>query len=287
MKNNILEEILSRKPPKSLYHYTTQEGLIGIIQKKEIWATHTQYLNDNTEYLHASDLVLKELKKRISNSSDENITNILNEMVFGVEGAHGMNVCVCSFSEISDSLSQWRAYSSAMSGFAIGFSGEELQESVKREEWFLVPCLYKENDHIELVNALIDKVLNENIKISDDEEDHVKLLQSGNMIANLNRYAPIIKNEKFDEEKEWRIISRPLSCKNDRFKYRNGKSMIIPYYCYPLIEDNDSSELPLNEIVVGPTPHLNQSRRSVESILAKEGLAKYPVECTKVPYRNW
>lgn len=32
--------------PTVLYHYTSQVGLLGILQKKELWATQIQYLND-------------------------------------------------------------------------------------------------------------------------------------------------------------------------------------------------------------------------------------------------
>ena len=32
-----VKDILSRRPPEILFHYTGQEGLLGIIGKKEIW----------------------------------------------------------------------------------------------------------------------------------------------------------------------------------------------------------------------------------------------------------
>lgn len=32
-----------------LYHFTTTDGLIGIISKSEIWATEILYLNDHSE----------------------------------------------------------------------------------------------------------------------------------------------------------------------------------------------------------------------------------------------
>lgn len=48
-----VKEILNRTPPAILYRYTTQRGLLGIISSKEIWATHTQYLNDAREFRHA------------------------------------------------------------------------------------------------------------------------------------------------------------------------------------------------------------------------------------------
>jgi hypothetical protein len=50
-----------RTPPPVLYHYSTQQGLLGIIRDKEIWASHTQYLNDVREFRHALDLVKEEL----------------------------------------------------------------------------------------------------------------------------------------------------------------------------------------------------------------------------------
>jgi hypothetical protein len=47
---------LEQTPAKPLYHYTTQEGLLGIVKNREIWATHTQYLNDRLEYKHALEI---------------------------------------------------------------------------------------------------------------------------------------------------------------------------------------------------------------------------------------
>jgi len=46
-------KLLSQTPSAPLYHYTTQSGFMGIVSNKEIWATHTQYLNDSKEFLHA------------------------------------------------------------------------------------------------------------------------------------------------------------------------------------------------------------------------------------------
>lgn len=37
---------------QSLYHYTTAEGLIGIIENNEFWATERRYMNDMNEETH-------------------------------------------------------------------------------------------------------------------------------------------------------------------------------------------------------------------------------------------
>src|SRR5579885_2670951 len=123
-----VKEILQRTPPDVLYHYTTQQGLLGIINAKEIWATHTQYLNDVREFLHAADIMREELSamkedRMLDEPSRDRLSEMANIVSVGLES---INVCVCSFSESGDSLSQWRAYGGKASGFSIGFSGSYL-----------------------------------------------------------------------------------------------------------------------------------------------------------------
>ena len=103
------------------------------------------------------------------------------------------------------------------------------------------------------MRTLLTDVLNENIQreLNGGEDDDPKIL-GGNLGAFLNRYSPILKHEAFAEEKEWRIISRPLSCRRNGFDFRPGTTMLIPYYKIPLTTDTQVFQI--EEIVVGPTP---------------------------------
>ena len=49
--------------PDVLYHYTTQAGLLGIIQSKQIWATSVLFLNDTTEINYAIKLIQENTNK--------------------------------------------------------------------------------------------------------------------------------------------------------------------------------------------------------------------------------
>ena len=102
-KSKLLNDVLSRTPDKTLYHYTTQSGLLGILREKEIWATHTQYLNDSKEYRHATELIGLIIDQRIESAS-KNSQLIWDDMAQGIREIESMNVCVCSFSEERDSL---------------------------------------------------------------------------------------------------------------------------------------------------------------------------------------
>ena len=287
-----VKEILSRQPPEILYHYTGQEGLLGIIGKKEIWASHTQYLNDDREFRHAIELVRDELSRMVQGAETQErpFVEEMNQGMHERDGMESVNVCVCSFSEESDILSQWRAYGDGVSKFSIGFSGALLRQVSDQMNFSLVPCLYGEGEQRALVRALLKDVLQENMTVVpqaelEEEEEDMYLLRGGNLIAYLNRYAPILKHKTFSEEREWRIVTRPIMCMNKQFDYRPGRSMLTPYYRIPLA--GLDVEFGVKRIVVGPVPHGDRAVQAVKSLMVKHRLKATQVLGSDVPFRNW
>jgi hypothetical protein len=57
--------------PKTLYNYTSQRGLLGILdiasntRRPRIWMTNILYLNDSSEYTYTFDLVMSALTTRM------------------------------------------------------------------------------------------------------------------------------------------------------------------------------------------------------------------------------
>ena len=51
-------------PEVPLFHYTDTNGLIGIAEKCEMWATHVRHLNDTAEYFNALDRIKGASSKR-------------------------------------------------------------------------------------------------------------------------------------------------------------------------------------------------------------------------------
>ena len=276
-----VKEILTSTPPDLLYHYTTPEGLLGIVKQREIWATHTQYLNDVREFSHAVEMAREELHRMMGLPDSGELQPMLCSMKDSLEGIESVNVCVASFSEEGDSLSQWRAYCGEATGFSVGFSGQFLK-SIIGEMW-LVPCQYTDDAQKQLIQTLLNDVLIENQNRRREDEDD--LPPGGNFLAYLMRYAPILKHRSFMDEKEWRIISRPLACSSKRFEYRIGRSMLIPYYRVPLTAK--SKPFNIEEVIIGPTPYPEQSTESVKSLLSKFRLEETQVLTSRVPYRSW
>src|SRR6266540_1307643 len=49
--------ILPSVYPAEVFHYTTVDGLRGIVESGKLWATEVGYLNDASEYVHANDIL--------------------------------------------------------------------------------------------------------------------------------------------------------------------------------------------------------------------------------------
>jgi hypothetical protein len=49
-----LDQAAAKRQPQNfvLYHYTTADGLKGIVEKDELWAASAYYLNDSTEIMY-------------------------------------------------------------------------------------------------------------------------------------------------------------------------------------------------------------------------------------------
>jgi hypothetical protein len=84
--------------PDILYHYTTQEGLLGILREGVIRASSIQHLNDSSEFTYAISVALRALsaESELPTVVNEHLTSYLNTCRFG------WDVFVASFSMDGD-----------------------------------------------------------------------------------------------------------------------------------------------------------------------------------------
>jgi len=66
---NAILPVSGRKDlPDTLWHYTSAEGLLGILESGEMFASHVSCMNDSLEHLYLTKVMLKKLKARLPNS---------------------------------------------------------------------------------------------------------------------------------------------------------------------------------------------------------------------------
>jgi hypothetical protein len=278
------DELLGRTPTApDLFHYTTASGLMGIVQSKHLWATHIRFLNDSREFRHAIELAQESIRELADAERDIGRHQGLIRLEQGIAGA-GINICVASLTERGDDLGQWRGYGKG--GYALGLSFEHLAARAAEEQWLFGPCLYQRDEQKQIMKCLLLEVLDLHLAEPEDSEiEELRGLHPGYPVAlYLNRYAPFFKDVAFADEREWRLVSRPLSYVG--MQMRPGMSTLIPYATFSLVT-NAADSLPLKSVRVGPTPDAGLSRQGVEALLIGNRIRECVVESSTIPYRDW
>lgn len=277
-------------PPSVLFHYTTQAGLLGVLEGDAIWATKIHYLNDSSEYQLALDLAEGFLNSLLVGERSKIKKRKVHCLLENLQTIASMNVCVCSFSAERDLLSQWRAYSGKPGGYSIGFDTALIQKQGQAQGFILAQCIYDSKEQERLVQELVIGSLEIDFNTRPSRVDPkrsrtiVALRTGGNFAMNIARLAPIIKSQAFYEEQEWRLISTAGVSVYD-MSFRPGQSMLTPYISVRLGEDKGAY---LKSVTVGPTPHTELAKLATESLLWRWRIAS-PVEVrsSKAPYRGW
>ena len=288
--------------PKSLYHYTSQKGLLGILQTNKLWMTDILYLNDSSEFKHTLGLIKLDLEKRkkqlpplrgFLNSTNTQEDDIINnthytfekiktfcEGIGDITQERRFEHFVFSLSHKEDDLSQWRSYCPKEGGFSIEFDYEKLLPLIQKYEGYKIEkCIYDQEEKQKLINSLLDNIYT---KFESDKDLSINVVVIDIFIRTIF-LSSYIKDESFKNEKEYRIIN--YGSNKGKIDHCEGKSMIIPHIELSPV-DNDK-KLPISKIWVGPTPHPELSKFSIEGLLRSKGYKDVKVEKSKIPYRSW
>jgi hypothetical protein len=280
----------------TLYHYTDQAGLLGILQSKAAWATHIQYMNDAQEFDHMLSLVRRWM---YGQSGDLALHDPeLHAMTVALTEAAVVDAYVFSLSEKENQLSQWRGYGGSGGGFAIGFRAEPLFHRMKQIAGVEVgKCVYDESMQRQLVDDLLTYCAAE-IREWRRQSGGTRTLPPYVSEALRTMYtstiasaAPYLKSPDFYEENEWRVVARtrhPATGKpigSFELGVRVGATMLRPYVSIALTEDPKKWGNEIAEIWVGPTAHQKLAFAAVRYAIERYELADCDVKESRTPLR--
>jgi len=285
-------EPLKQNPPEVLFHYTSQEGLKGIVQSKTLWATNIHYLNDSSEYTFALDLARQLLMEREKSEKSTAVKQLFERLLGKLERIRTANDYVISLTEEPDLLSQWRAYA-PVRGYSIGFPTESIQEKLVTPDFIFCRCVYNPESQRELMAHILDGYVTYFRRVVQDDSPSVESEVVGKtlgMFATITRVAPLIKHESFSEEKEWRIIKTTVNIdapirKSDPVLFRTSNAGLIPYNELRLAAKDE--QLKIRRLILGPTPEPDRALRAAEDFLISSGIRNVKPEKSRTPYRGW
>lgn len=266
------EPLPARLRAGAVWHYTTADGLLGILSSNHLWASAPQVLNDSSEVLYGVELVREVLDELESTVLPPAFHPYFRRVVDESWVAAIQSSCfVISASTENDLLNQWRYYANA-DGFALGFdtSGSWGTRSVVSSVGGRtpVPTIFtpvvpgwhaveydRQAQRRSARNALLFGTIkpptaSDNWLEDSDEWDkivgHTRLL--------LNTVPLTVKHPAFSDEREVRYIG---GASNNQVRFRTAGGRIVPYTTVAALDRQDTPDepdrqFPLLEVMCGP-----------------------------------
>ncbi len=269
-----------------LYHYTDANGLIGIVGKRELWATNILHLNDSSEFTHALDMATEQLRSEEYSTSKWD-TKAFSELLKDSESLLQMGPdlpFVFSLSRNGDQLSQWRAYCPKGNGFSIGFRRSQLKYLNDESGFRLVRCVYRDHEKQKLIRhtaRFVDRIYRMPIGFRTSIE-HAAALRRAYERSWLRLAA--LKHPGFVEESEWRLVGFPGN--GTPVAYRPGRFGILPYCRLPLAPEDAPFEF--EHIYVGPNSAPSVAGASLWGLLRDmcgQPIDPFQIRLSSIPLR--
>lgn len=304
-----------------LYHFTSPEGLAGILNARALWASLATAMGDGQELKH---LIQSDEEKdnarpltQYQTLADALFVKFLpdphSEPLEAWRVAGGPFIAsFCSGYSFwcIDKLYQWRTFGREGSGYALAFDYSKEGDECQNQPFLLRKVLYGTQEPEELVNrikGLRDAVKETLSKLTRAERNqHQDQPEAGGAQAQIDKLestakdlwvrlrrivlelTACVKAKEFAVEEEWRLI---LTASVQEAKVRSSAGGIAPYVAYPIhIPEKGHAEvksstagprLTLKEVIIGPAANARITKPSLEFLL---GDAKIERDAVRIEY---
>ena len=192
-----------------LYHYTSIDALMGILEKKEFWLGNTANMNDTSELIDFTKRIIDAVMEKLSafdiiSAIKSDASDVIYNISEGVKKHYPYAMC---FSYGEEDASLWERYADSAKGVCIAFNIENLYRLFFGGYEILDPIDYeydgKEHEHVKVILDYINR-----------KETGFSNLDG--IIENLALCAACHKHKAFISENEVRLISLRQPEKKER-----------------------------------------------------------------------
>ncbi len=279
------------------YHYTTMDGLFGIIDDKCVRATHIEYLNDPSEDKYFKDILDDYLNR---NSNAKKIHNILYNEWYGAN-FDAKEKFIVSFSKSSDALPMWNFYAKG-NGVNIGLNLKKVVNRLQKKKIFVqkIEMIYTEKKQLKYLKTFFNKylVLSENveknvkklfvlesmdgIKFGEKTQERYEKMQDS-ILCYMNEYDLLKKRFKhiaYSNEEEIRLIVEYDEDIN-RIRHRTTRNgLVIPFIEIQLELNNELAEVWLHPL------QSELASKGVFHFLENHLIQDVKIERSRIPFRH-
>ncbi len=273
----IVRESFSSEPPPVLYHYTTWDGLKGILQSGKIWATAHDCTNDSDELFSADDAILR-VATALLEDADPDTTALLQMFLTRYADINQRTVAsnyLACFCAARDKDTQWKHYGAEGAGVCIAVP--LLDEPLPDDELarVLIRVRYSSSE----VEAILRCSFLQVCRVTQDaladgaprtnEDTALPALSAVWRVAAFGALAA--KTPRWQDEEEWRVVavadpSRTLPLSRTR---EDGRT--IRYIELPLRQAG--RPIAVSEVIVGPAQDSSAALARAQALLEAHGYA--------------
>jgi len=271
-----------------LFHYTTVEGMHGILKDRSLWLSHAACFNDPNEVDYGRHLVLEILNSFITLEEKTPIGEFLGGMIEYVQllgkPFHHQAFVVC-FCKKGNQLSQWREYANKGRGYSCGFEFSEATRISSSPEALTAgkqpiirKVIYDGAEQIRLVTNYLEKSRSAVTELHRAGADLGRMsLQSVNVLLEM---ILCFKHPAFEEEREWRLFRAVMdSSKSEELRFRDSAGLLVPYRPTYLFDFGGSEPtFPLRTIYLGPAVDPTRAKIAVDLLLRHVATHSSPIK---------
>jgi hypothetical protein len=227
----------------SIFHYTTETGLDGVLRTGELWGTSITFMDDPGEVELSWKLISDITSTWTGRSWD------YDRIVRQIPTTFGSDLFrerfVISFCSEPDYLLAWRAYAGDSQGYCLEFSPAGLKG---QDGWYLAKVEYSEEEHRKEIHRVLKRL--EQAYVSVEHTIHQQFLTErifASVAMWLSLLAPTFKNRQYSSEQEWRLVRTQFG-EDEKLplivaeRLRSGEA--VPYVARPIgVSEGTASNL--------------------------------------------
>lgn len=263
-------------PSGNLHHYTTNHGLIGIVNSQGFFASPSFSLNDPKEMNHGLEMIeqtcielsfnlqASDLERKIAKAVLE------SEIIKAKRYPHWYpTVILISFSESKDNLSQWRSYADDGNGFVVTIDPAAIDFNTQtfasvNGSWAFYKCEYDPQKQKSIILDYLKVIAKEMPYLDEHTAEDI----GQNILIVLWELVSVFKHQSYEDEKEWRVrTSIPPSNRNLELDYYASGKTIKASKLLSIANRNV-----IRSITMGPRNNPESAELGIQVLLAKSNL---------------
>jgi hypothetical protein len=271
--------------PTSLFHYTSSQGLLGIIGTDKLWFSDASFLNDGSEATWGADLAGAVIEEFITGrSAEEKAAGDALRLEIPKALAAFQPIIFC-MSARNNLLNQWRDYGKDIVPYCIELDTRLFETgSDPSFRIFITKIVYDLElqrklmmDLLALIHAKSVELLGERIQFEDDEGERLVRGAAIEVVNLVTRF----KNPAFEAEEEWRAIAYRGYVPPSVRRFRASGLGVVPYYEWSI----NNQKLPIQSVTVGPSPYATVSDLALKQFL-QDRQYSVPTRFSLIPIRR-